>query len=131
MGPAQGSRRPAGQSALPLPRRPAGRWHRVPGPARDEVAVAGVPGTRNGDRRELGQRPRRDSGHLAGVPATRAGIRLSRRVVTERGATPGRIRGLGPQEVGPWTPGLLAAPQHTGHLLSESLPRGSHLRDRS
>lgn len=41
-------------------------------------------------------------GHLAGVPAPRAEIRLGRPVRTERGATPGRLRGLGPQEVGPF-----------------------------
>lgn len=73
----------------------------------------------------------RTPGHLAGVPAPRAEIRLGRPVRTERGATPGRLRGLGPQEVGPWTPGLLAAAQHTGRLLSGSPPRGSHLRDSS
>ncbi|CAD7685057.1 unnamed protein product [Nyctereutes procyonoides] len=68
-------------------------------------------------------------GHLAGVPAPRAGIRLGRPVRSERGARPGRLGGLGPQEVGAWTPGLRAVAQHTGRLVSGLPPRGSHLRD--
>lgn len=70
-------------------------------------------------------------GHLAGVPATRAGIRLRRPVLKQLGATPGRLGGLRPQEVDPWTPGLLATGQHTGRLFSGSPQRGSHLRDSS
>lgn len=69
-------------------------------------------------------------GHLAGVPATRAGIRLRRPVLNQLGAIPARLGGLRPQEVDPWTPGLLAG-QHTGRLFSGSPQRGSHLRDSS
>lgn len=128
-GAAKGSRRPAGQSALPLLRggRPGGGTGSPDrrGPRRRWLrSLARGAGTGGGAGSGRGGTP----GHLAGVPATRAGIRLRRRVRTERGATRGRLRGLDPQEVGPWTPGLLAAAQHTGRLLLGSPPRGSHLR---
>lgn len=126
-----GSRPPAGQSALLLLRggRPGGGTGSL---ARAETSVAGVLGARSrGTGRGAGSGRGGTPGHLAGVPAPRAEIRLGRPVRTERGATPRRLRGLGPQEVGPWTPELLAAAQHTGRLLSGSPPRGSHLRDDS
>lgn len=64
-------------------------------------------------------------GHLAGVPAPRAGIRLGRPVRSERGARPGRLGGLGPQEVGAWTPGRLGSGQwlSTPAALSQGCPR--------
>ena len=128
----EGSRRPAGQSALPLlrggrpgggtgcPDRPGsggggwGPWHEELGPTGARAAAeAGLPGTWRAS-----PRPGRGSGSAGGCEPSKA-------------RPGGRLRGLGPQEVGPWTPGLPAGAQHTGRLFSGSPPRGSHLRGSS
>lgn len=106
---AEGSRRPAGQSALPLlrggrpgggtgcPDRPGsgsggwGPWHEELGSAGARAAAeAGLPGTWRAS-----PRPGRGSGSAGGCEPSKA-------------RPGGRLRGLGPQEVGPRTPGLPA-----------------------
>lgn len=103
---AEGSRRPAGQSALPLlrggrpgggtgcPDRPGsgsggwGPWHEELGSAGARAAAeAGLPGTWRAS-----PRPGRGSGSAGGCEPSKA-------------RPGGRLRGLGPQEVGPRTPG--------------------------
>lgn len=91
--------------------RGSGGW----GPGREERAVAasGLPGTWRAS-----PRPGRGSGSAGRCGPSQARPR-------------GGSGGLGPQEVGLWTPGLPAAAQNPGCLLSGSPPRGSHLRDDS
>lgn len=131
MGAARGSKLPVGQSALPLlcGGRPGGG---TGSPARAEAEMAGVLGTRSGDRRGRGQRPRRDSGapggrprDQGGDPAPQAGAHRARRDPGEAAGS----RPVGSCSLDAWTPGLLSSAQHTGRLLSGSPPRGSHLRD--
>lgn len=109
----------------------AGRWQGIFGWHKPRRLWLGSLARGAGTREAAGSCSVGIPGHLAGVPATRAGIRLSRPVLNELGATPGRLGGLRPQEVDPWTPGLLATGQHTGCLFSGSPQGGSHLRDSS
>lgn len=64
----EGSRPPAGQSALPLTREGRREVARGPRPARAEGAVDGVLGTRSRDPRGRGQRPSGDSQAPGGRP---------------------------------------------------------------
>lgn len=99
---ARWSRRPAGQSALPLPRggRPR-RGHGGPGLARAGAAVTGVLRARRGGRQGRGQQPSRDSRapggrprDQGGDPAPQAGAHRARR-------DPGEARGSRP--AGSWS----------------------------
>lgn len=106
------------RDSLHLPQMRGGRREATRGPrtAQAATAVAGVLGTRNGDSRRHGRRPSGDSRAPGGRPRDQGGDADRAR------HDPGEVRGLRPQEVGPWTPGL-RAPGSARAASSQGRPR--------
>lgn len=96
----------------PAARRPPGRWHGVPGPARAEAAVAGFLGARSGHRRRRGQRPSRDSPAPGGRPRDQGGDPAPQAGADRARRDPGEARGSPPAgswSLDAWAPGCCSA----------------------